>query len=103
MKHEESESQFTKDHGVGIQGYAMRFLEYNSSKAQYNPTEAPVTTDTLSDLGIMDVSWEDNLTEVWTNTWYLHMSRCNHYYITFHYLFQFFFFFFFTQTQNAIN
>ncbi|KAL7587536.1 hypothetical protein Lser_V15G38958 [Lactuca serriola] len=63
VKHEESESQFTKDHGVGIQGYAMRFLEYNSSKAQYNPTEAPVTTDTLSDLGIMDVSWEDNLTE----------------------------------------
>ncbi|CAH1431916.1 unnamed protein product [Lactuca virosa] len=63
VKREESESQLTKDHGVGIQGYAMRFLEYNSSKAQYNPTEAPVTTDTISDLGIMDLSWEDNLTE----------------------------------------
>ncbi|KAI3500133.1 hypothetical protein L1887_35949 [Cichorium endivia] len=32
--------------------------------AQYKSTQAPLTPD----LGIMDLSWEDNLTEVWTNT-----------------------------------
>ncbi|KAI3742045.1 hypothetical protein L1987_59724 [Smallanthus sonchifolius] len=52
-----------KEHAVGIQGYAMRFMEYNSSQAQYNATQAHVTHDVISDLAIMDHSWEDNLTE----------------------------------------
>ncbi|KAI3801144.1 hypothetical protein L1987_29247 [Smallanthus sonchifolius] len=52
-----------KEHAVGIQGYAMRFMEYNSSQAQYNATQAPVTHDVISDLAVMDHSWEDNLTE----------------------------------------
>ncbi|KAL8208417.1 hypothetical protein R6Q57_007829 [Mikania cordata] len=52
-----------KDLSAGIQGYAMRFMEYNSSQAQCNATQAPVTFDTISDLGIMDHLWEDNLTE----------------------------------------
>ncbi|KAI3782887.1 hypothetical protein L2E82_12945 [Cichorium intybus] len=59
VKREESDSQLIKDNGNGIQGYARRFLEYNSSKAQYKSTQAPLTPD----LGIMDLSWEDNLTE----------------------------------------
>ncbi|KAJ0779613.1 putative transcription factor MYB-HB-like family [Helianthus annuus] len=51
------------DHAVGILRYAMRFMEYNSSQAQCNETRSPVTLDIISDLGIMDHSWEDNLTE----------------------------------------
>ncbi|KAJ0796589.1 putative transcription factor MYB-HB-like family [Helianthus annuus] len=48
---------------VGIQGYAMRFMEYNNSRAQYDAAQAPVTHDVVSDLAVMDHSWEDNLTE----------------------------------------
>lgn len=53
-----------KDSMVGLDQYGMRFLEYNNSNAQYNSAQAPVTPDRISDLGITDVSWEDNLTEV---------------------------------------
>ena len=60
MKCKESESHCLKgDNGTGIQGYAVRFLDYNSSQVQYNTTQAPGTPDS-----IMDLSWEDNLTEV---------------------------------------
>ncbi|GJT09919.1 chromatin modification-related protein EAF1 B-like protein isoform X1 [Tanacetum coccineum] len=52
-----------KDHEVGIQRYAMKFVKHNSSEAEHNATQAPVTHDSISDLGIMDHSWEDNLTE----------------------------------------
>lgn len=52
-----------KDSMVGLDQYGMRFLEYNNSNAQYNSAQAPVTPDRISDLGITDVSWEDNLTE----------------------------------------
>ncbi|KAI3772874.1 hypothetical protein L6452_04068 [Arctium lappa] len=59
VKCKESDSRCLKrDNGNGIQGYAMRFLEYNSSQVQYNATQAPATPDS-----IMDLSWEDNLTE----------------------------------------
>ncbi|KAI7748261.1 hypothetical protein M8C21_000375 [Ambrosia artemisiifolia] len=51
-----------KEPAVGIQGYAMRFMEFNSSQAQYNAAQAPVTNDGISDLAV-DHSWEDNLTE----------------------------------------
>lgn len=60
-----------KEHAVGIQGYAMRFMEYNSSQAQCNAVQAPMTHDVISDLAVMDHSWEDNLTEVWTHDVYL--------------------------------
>lgn len=60
-----------KEHAVGVQGYAMRFMEFNHSEAQSNAPEAPVTHDVISDLAVMDYSWEDNLTEVWTNTCYI--------------------------------
>ncbi|CAH1417891.1 unnamed protein product [Lactuca virosa] len=52
-----------KDSMAGLDQYGMRFLEYNNSNAQYNSAQAPVTPDRISDLGITDVSWEDNLTE----------------------------------------
>ncbi|KAK9055647.1 hypothetical protein SSX86_026732 [Deinandra increscens subsp. villosa] len=52
-----------KEKAVGIQGYAMRFMEYNSSQVQYNATQAPTTHVVLSDLAVIDHSWEDNLTE----------------------------------------
>ncbi|KVI12301.1 HAS subgroup [Cynara cardunculus var. scolymus] len=59
VKCKETESRCLKrDNRIGIQGYAMRFLEYNSSQVQYNATQAPATPDS-----IMDLSWEDNLTE----------------------------------------
>ncbi|KAL8191882.1 hypothetical protein R6Q57_028613 [Mikania cordata] len=64
VKCKESESQcIEKEHMVGIQGYAMRFMEYNSSQAEYNATQAHMIDDALSDLAVIDHSWEDNLTE----------------------------------------
>ncbi|KAM7527408.1 hypothetical protein LguiB_030818 [Lonicera macranthoides] len=49
----------TKDFALPIQGYAARFLKYNTFHVQYGSTVAPVTPD----LGILDISWEDHLTE----------------------------------------
>ncbi|XP_015892402.3 chromatin modification-related protein EAF1 B isoform X2 [Ziziphus jujuba] len=48
---------------LAVQGYAVRFLKYNSSLGRCLQAEAPATPDRVSDLGILDVSWEDNLTE----------------------------------------
>ncbi|PWA63092.1 HAS subgroup [Artemisia annua] len=52
-----------KDSMCGLRQYGMRFMEYNSSNAQYSSTQAPMTPDRISDLGSIDISWEDNLTE----------------------------------------
>ncbi|XP_024973715.1 chromatin modification-related protein EAF1 B-like isoform X2 [Cynara cardunculus var. scolymus] len=52
-----------KDSMLGLRQYGMRFLEYNTSHAQYSSAQAPVTPDRISDLGSIDISWEDNLTE----------------------------------------
>nr|XP_043619256.1 chromatin modification-related protein EAF1 B-like isoform X2 [Erigeron canadensis] len=54
---------FKKDIALGVQGYAARFLEYNSSQAQLPTNQAPAPPDSISDIGIIDCSWEDNLTE----------------------------------------
>lgn len=54
-----------KDVALAVQGYAVRFLKYNSSCGLPLKAEAPATPDRISDLGIQDVSWEDHLTEVW--------------------------------------
>ncbi|KAI3694379.1 hypothetical protein L1987_77344 [Smallanthus sonchifolius] len=63
VKCKEPESHcLEKDHAVGIREYAIRFMEYNSSQAQCNATQAPMTLDIISDLGIFDHSWDDNLT-----------------------------------------
>lgn len=56
-----------KDFAHAIQGYAMRFLQHNnSSHVQHCAPEAPVTPDKIYDFGVLDMSWEDHLTEVWT-------------------------------------
>ncbi|XP_071701548.1 chromatin modification-related protein EAF1 A-like isoform X2 [Rutidosis leptorrhynchoides] len=52
-----------KDRAVGIQEYAARFLEYNSSLILWNAPQTPASYDNISDLCIMDRLWEDNLTE----------------------------------------
>ncbi|KVH94229.1 HAS subgroup, partial [Cynara cardunculus var. scolymus] len=47
----------------GLQGYAMKFLEYNSTHVQYSAAQVPLTPDLIYDVGIRDIAWEDNLTE----------------------------------------
>ncbi|XP_011024664.1 PREDICTED: uncharacterized protein LOC105125769 isoform X3 [Populus euphratica] len=46
-----------------IHGYAVRFLKYNSSPFPSFQAEAPATPDRIADLGIVDASWDDRLTE----------------------------------------
>ncbi|KAL3604721.1 hypothetical protein D5086_005580 [Populus alba] len=46
-----------------INGYAVRFLKYNSSPFPSFQAEAPATPDRIADLGIVDTSWDDRLTE----------------------------------------
>ncbi|KAL5562108.1 hypothetical protein UlMin_031855 [Ulmus minor] len=43
-----------------MQGYAVRFLKFNSSLGH---AEAPPTPERISDWGIQEVSWEDHFTE----------------------------------------
>ncbi|GLT28183.1 hypothetical protein SLA2020_031340 [Shorea laevis] len=46
-----------------IQGYAQRFLKYNSSPVPSLQAEAPATPDRIFDLGIMEMSWDEHQTE----------------------------------------
>ncbi|KAA8550625.1 hypothetical protein F0562_002309 [Nyssa sinensis] len=52
-----------KKFALAVQGYAVRFLKYNSSLVLLGQAEAPGTPDRVSDLGILETSWEDNFTE----------------------------------------
>ncbi|XP_062078466.1 chromatin modification-related protein EAF1 B-like [Humulus lupulus] len=52
-----------KDVTLALQGYAVRFLKYNSACGLTQKAEAPATPDRISDLGIQDMCWEDHLTE----------------------------------------
>ncbi|KAL2540751.1 Chromatin modification-related protein EAF1 A [Abeliophyllum distichum] len=52
-----------KDVALGIHSYAVRFLKYNNSDVLRSQAEAPVTPDRISDMGIVDMSWKDHLTE----------------------------------------
>lgn len=54
-----------------IHGYAVRFLKHNSSPILPLQAEAPATPDRISDSGIMELSWDEQLTEVWTKSFYL--------------------------------
>lgn len=45
-----------------VQGYAVRFLKYNTSLLPVSLAEAPATPDRISDFG-MEISWEDHFTE----------------------------------------
>ncbi|PIN08215.1 Nucleoplasmin ATPase [Handroanthus impetiginosus] len=48
---------------LSIQAYALRFLKYNNSNDVHHKAEVPMTPDRESDMGVLDLSWEDNLTE----------------------------------------
>ncbi|KAG8486908.1 hypothetical protein CXB51_020507 [Gossypium anomalum] len=52
-----------KNNGFAIRAYALRYLKYNSSPVPSLLAEAPATPDRISDLGIMDISWDEHLTE----------------------------------------
>ncbi|XP_057781085.1 chromatin modification-related protein EAF1 B-like isoform X1 [Salvia miltiorrhiza] len=57
----EQESQ--KDDTLPVKAYAVRFLKHNNFNLIDNQAEVPPTPDRVSDTGILDLSWEDNLTE----------------------------------------
>uniref|UniRef100_A0A2P2MU04 Chromatin modification-related protein EAF1 B-like n=1 Tax=Rhizophora mucronata TaxID=61149 RepID=A0A2P2MU04_RHIMU len=70
VKFEEHDQNKSKELGtlgqnllLPIQRYAIRFLKYNNFSVQSLQAEAPATPDRVADLGIMDVSWDDRLTE----------------------------------------
>ncbi|XP_038693965.1 chromatin modification-related protein EAF1 B-like isoform X2 [Tripterygium wilfordii] len=46
-----------------VQAYAVRFLRYINSPVPSLQAEAPATPDRISDIGTMDMSWDDHLTE----------------------------------------
>lgn len=52
-----------KNVALAIHGYAVRFLKHNSSPVLPLQAEAPATPDRISDSGIMELSWDDHLTE----------------------------------------
>ncbi|KAL5794794.1 hypothetical protein ACOSP7_003388 [Xanthoceras sorbifolium] len=52
-----------KNAALGVRGYAVRFLKYSSFPVPPVQAEAPATPDRTSDSGIMEVSWDDHLTE----------------------------------------
>ncbi|XP_011089675.1 chromatin modification-related protein EAF1 B-like isoform X1 [Sesamum indicum] len=57
------EQQSQSDEAVAVKAYAVRFLKHNNSNNVHNQAEVPLTPDRVSDMGIIDLSWEDNLTE----------------------------------------
>ncbi|GFZ13465.1 helicase/SANT-associated, DNA binding protein [Actinidia rufa] len=52
-----------KDFSHSVQGYAVRFLKYNTSLVPLGLAEAPATPDRTSDFGTLEMSWEDHFTE----------------------------------------
>ncbi|KAI4356403.1 hypothetical protein L6164_000428 [Bauhinia variegata] len=52
-----------KSEALKVRAYALRFLKFNSSHGISSQAEAPTTPDRMSDLGTVDMSWEENLTE----------------------------------------
>ncbi|KAJ8899249.1 hypothetical protein K2173_012837 [Erythroxylum novogranatense] len=53
----------TKNFAHAIREYAVRFLKCHSSPVPSVQAEAPATPDRVADLGIMEVSWDDQFTE----------------------------------------
>ncbi|OMO89275.1 hypothetical protein CCACVL1_07948 [Corchorus capsularis] len=52
-----------KNKRLALRAYALRFLKYSSSPVPSLQAEAPATPDRISDSGIMDISWDEHLTE----------------------------------------
>ncbi|TYJ23746.1 hypothetical protein E1A91_A08G213900v1 [Gossypium mustelinum] len=63
MDAKECQQHTGKNNGFAIRAYALRYLKYNSSPVPSLLAEAPATPDRISDLGIMDISWDEYLTE----------------------------------------
>jgi len=59
------EQNTTKQGAHTVHSYAVRFLKDIRSRGISSQAEAPTTPDKISDLGIVDMSWDDHLTEVW--------------------------------------
>ncbi|XVE78092.1 hypothetical protein DITRI_Ditri13aG0116000 [Diplodiscus trichospermus] len=59
----ERQQQHGNNNELAIQAYAIRFLKYSCSRVPLLQAEAPATPDRISDSGIMDISWDDHLTE----------------------------------------
>lgn len=57
-----------KDFGHAVHGYALRFLQYNSSTVKYVQAEVAMTPTIITNLGTLDMSWKDHLTEVWATS-----------------------------------
>ncbi|XP_039039386.1 chromatin modification-related protein EAF1 B-like isoform X1 [Hibiscus syriacus] len=52
-----------KANDLAIRAYALRFLKYSSSPVPGLQAEAPATPDRISDAGIIDIPWNEHLTE----------------------------------------
>jgi hypothetical protein len=52
--------------GLKVHSYALRYIMDSRSHGISSQAEAPATPDKISDSGTVDMSWEENLTEVWT-------------------------------------
>lgn len=76
-KSQELEQQHQKNGTLSVQAYAVRFLKCNKPNIFFSQAEVPLTPDQLSDSGIMDLPWDDSLTEVWIITQYLHLFHMN--------------------------
>ncbi|KAE8708113.1 Helicase/SANT-associated, putative isoform 2 [Hibiscus syriacus] len=59
----EGQQHTEKNNEFAIRGYGLRYLKYNSSSVPSLLAEAPATPDRVSDLAIMDISWDEYLTE----------------------------------------
>ncbi|KAE8685067.1 Helicase/SANT-associated, putative isoform 2 [Hibiscus syriacus] len=59
----EGQQHTGKNNEFAIRAYALRYLKYNSSPVPSLLAEAPATPDRVSDLAIMDISWDEYLTE----------------------------------------
>ncbi|KAK7373646.1 hypothetical protein VNO80_07061 [Phaseolus coccineus] len=57
------EQNTTKQGAHTVHSYAVRFLKDIKSRGISSQAEAPTTPDKISDLGIVDMSWDDHLTE----------------------------------------
>ncbi|KAL6511119.1 hypothetical protein OROGR_022243 [Orobanche gracilis] len=59
----ELEQQRQKSGTLSVRAYAVRFLKCIKPNIYLDQAEVPLTPDRISDLGILDLAWEDNLTE----------------------------------------
>lgn len=51
-------------HANSVQEYAVKFLKNINSFVPHIQVEAPVTPDIISGSTVLEMSWEDHLTEV---------------------------------------